>query len=370
MVQYSYSANAQEGGDPGKLKLDIPRFTDIRPHGFGSWMGNLLLHKYASMYGTDMLFMSLDHFTSPELDKVNPSLEGKLGSHDYEVAKAKIAHAAKSLAPILGKVAEIDEKTLNAYIGYMLSPEYQSYRADFLAAVRFGNPAWAMIDTGALPTVLNFATSRDLAGAVRNELHNKDVMIEAELSATGQSGEEGAYKYWKTINAPEQETERRLVTLFVKYTGADAIAYEIGMEHAAKSGEAHEPDEEKLRDIQLTLYKETSRHIPFAQHGGTGSSRIIRGLVGKYNVNTAYLHAGAMAELARCEKMGPDIRGRVKKAIGTDRMLAEIAAVRAVAEDYLHQTDTFGMSPELRKVLGVQAPALPTYSAFDIKATE
>ncbi|MBU0627991.1 MAG: hypothetical protein KKC75_02285 [Nanoarchaeota archaeon] len=134
MVQYSYSANAQEGGDPGKLKLDIPRFTDIRPHGFGSWMGNLLLHKYASMYGTDMLFMSLDHFTSPELDKVNPSLEGKLGSHDYEVAKAKIAHAAKSLAPILGKVAEIDEKTLNAYIGYMLSPEYQSYRADFLAA--------------------------------------------------------------------------------------------------------------------------------------------------------------------------------------------------------------------------------------------
>lgn len=379
LIQYSYTSTSMEGADITKMKLD-KRFTEIRPTGLGAWFGNLLLHKYASFYGADMLFMTLDHFTSPNFnfDKAKESLESKLDTAEYGIAKTKMIRAYDVLKPTLGKEVEINGEIMERYIGYMLSPEYQSYRKDFLAAVQYGNPAWAMIDTGGLPIILNFATSKDIADAVRNELNNYDVMIEAEISATGQSGEEQEYKYWledptgegNVMTEEERSKEKALTFNFIDYVNADAIAYEIGMEHAAKSGVVHEPDEAKLKDIQWSLYKIRGRHIPFAQHGGTGSSKIIKGLVGKYNINTQYLYAGAKAELDRCKELEDQINGRVKKAIGTDRFLEEIAKVRETALSYLKSTGAYGLAPKLREILGAQAPVLRPYKAFEIKATE
>lgn len=399
MIQYSYTSTSMDGADAKKTKLPIPRFTEIRPAGLGAWLGNLYLHIYASMYGADMLFMTLDHFTSPKIDPeidkktgklklpevkatensdaVEAFLKGKEDSLEYRLALTRIANASKLLKPI-EKDAVLDRAELRKYIAYMLSPEYQSYRADFLAAVRFGNPAWAMIDTGALPIVLNFATSRDITNAVRTELNNKDVMLEAEISATGQSGGGEVYKYWiedptgkgNVMTEEERKVARAATLLFEKYVEADAIAYDIGMEHAAKSGEIHEPDEPKLKELQWLLYQQMNRHIPFAQHGGTGSSRIVKGLVAKYNVNTQYLYEGANAELQRCKKLGSDIEKRVKDAVGTERFIEEIAAVRKCCLDYLKATGTLGLSPKFREILSVQAPALTEYKAFDIKATE
>jgi len=368
IIQYSYNSLSMEGGDPNKMKLPIRRFTELRPTAIGAMQAKYLLSKYASLYGADMLFMALDHFTSPSLEEVEKqNFRTYTKGLEFEIARTKIISAAKTLKEILG---ETDDKIIDKFAEYMVSGSYQSFRKDFLAAIRFGEPAWAMIDTGGLPTILNFATTRDITDAVRTELNNYDVMLEAELSATGQSGQKSHYKYWKDMSEEEKVKEKALAVLFVRYGKPDAIAYEIGMEHAARAGEKHEPDEEKLKEIQSELWIETRKYIPFAQHGGTGSSKIIKGLVGKYNVNTQYLQAGALAELKRSEEMKEGIINRDKKAIGTDRFLDEIKKVREKAIEYLNQTGTFGLSPTLREVLKVKEPSLPEYSASNLNSIE
>jgi fructose/tagatose bisphosphate aldolase len=288
-------------------------------------------------------------------------------SVEHEIARDRIRDAARLLRDITGKE---EDATLEKYSDYMISPEYESFRRDFLAAVRFGEPAWAMIDTGSLPLILNFATSRDLTEAVRRDLNNREVMLEAEISATGQSGENSVHKYWSSLSGQEREREKAKVLAFIGYTNADAIAYEIGMDHAAKKGEVHEPDGDKLTDIQSAIFKRFRRNVPFAQHGGTGSSRIIKGLVGKYNVNTQYLFSGMMAELKRVDGWREKILARDKKAIGTDRFLEEIAAVKAACIGYLKETGTYGSSPLFRDILGTPKQNLPLYQGLEVKATE
>ncbi len=378
IIQYSYSSTGMEGGDQGKMKLDFDRVSDINPFGLGAWIANVLLHKYASIYGADMVFMSLDHFTSPKCDKKDiPVLEDrasflkdKEGTPDYELARTQLINASRVLRPIIGDGAELSDDQLKTYIAYMLSPQYRAYRNDFISAVRYGRPAWAMMDTGNLPVVLNFATSRDLASRIRSGLNNLDVMIEAEIAATGQSGEELRYTYWRDLSEDERAGEIALVLAFVGYVGADAISYEIGMEHAAKAGVAHEPDKEKLMDIQWALYERTGRHIPFAQHGGTGSSEILRGLVGKYNINTAYLHTGTTADASWVKEHQEGIKNRVKSAVGTGRDLYRVARVRETCLGYLEKTNSLNMAPLFREILGTKKPSLGTYEGIKLESTE
>ena len=62
------------------------------------------------------------------------------------------------------------------------------------------------------------------------------------------------------------------------------------MEHAAPSGEKHEPDVERLEAVQREIIKESGYYAPFAQHGGTGAKQLARGLVAKNNINTCLLY--------------------------------------------------------------------------------
>ncbi len=376
IIQVSGTATQMSGGDAKKMKLTTPRYGEIRPVAIGARETYNLMSKFASLYNADMMFMGLDHFTSPAMPKEETDTPDRAHTVKNEIALARIYHAARVLQ--MRNQSNLDEKTINRYVNYMISPEYQSFRKDFLSAIRFGNPTWAMMDTGNLPIILNFATSKDLTDAVRNELNNQDVILEAEISATGQSGSESGYKYWREdptgkkniLTEQERREELTLTQYFRQYTGADAIAYEIGMEHAAKFGESHEPDEEKLREVQYALSQSAGRHIPFAQHGGSGSSKVIRGLVGKMNVNTQFLYEATEAERLWAEKNSPEIQARSKKAVGTDRFLEEITRVKAATIDYFKQTGTYGMAPRLREILQTTKPTLPTYNDFGMKATE
>lgn len=355
IVQYSLNSCLDTGVGGKNMKLKIPRLTQIRPTAIGAAQNRFFMAKYASLYGVDFAFMSLDHFTAPNLEKVD--LEHKIGSSDWNIARARIEDAAN----VLASVGEwnIKNEFKDQYASYMVSPEYQSYRKDFLAAVEFGKPALAMIDTGNLPIVLNFATTREIIEAVRRDLNNPDVMIEAEISATGQGGDDKPYTYWGHLTREERVEERALTGTFVEYTGAEAIAYIIGMKHAAKAGESHEPDEAKLLNIQQHLcFSNPGRYIPFVQHGGTGSSRIINGVVAKYNVNTQLLGEMAKIEKAWAEQNRDGIVNRDKKAIGNGRFFDMADAVRGSMVKYFDDSNSTGRSHELREKFGERGPNL------------
>jgi hypothetical protein len=99
------------------------------------------------------------------------------------------------------------------------------------------------------------------------------------------------------------------------------------MEHAAKKDEKHEPDEERLKVVQRELFLAVGKYVPFAQHGGTGAASIAKGLVGKNNINTHYLVAGANALADWVEKNVEGIRQGDKKCAGTGLFMPMIQAV-------------------------------------------
>jgi fructose/tagatose bisphosphate aldolase len=172
-----------------------------------------------------------------------------------------------------------------------------------------------MIDTEGIPFVLDFAITRDFATGVRVGLGNSHMMMEAELGATGTSGDGIGYE---PMRGEKLDEFANLAAAFVDYTGAEGMSYDIGMKHAAKADEKHPADEGKLEAVQRTIIEQTGVYAAYAQHGGTGAAEVAKGLVGKTNVNTAFLVAGSCARAEHFAEDMDKVRGGDKKICGTN----------------------------------------------------
>ncbi|MCD6360510.1 MAG: class II fructose-bisphosphate aldolase [Armatimonadetes bacterium] len=348
IVQFSHNANTKIGGLPGKI---------FAPEGLG-YHGNAAIRGARAMaswieeeveaWDADLVAASLDHFAVPKFDP----------DKDYHQRAVPTGYADRVDAAI----AFLEEKGLGhmmedmsgglreKYINYLTSDEYQLFRSDFQETVEVIQPAWGMIDTEGIPPVLDFAVTRDIADAVRVEMANHDMMLEAELGETGQSGDE---KEYVPMSGQELEDFAELTAAFVEYTGAEGLSYDIGMKHAAKADEKHEVDENKLEVVQKRVIQNTGTYAAFAQHGGTGSAGVAKGLVGKTNINTAFLVAGSIARYQHFAADPDKLMGGDKKICGTDvetNVYLEAVYNEAVAR--MEPTGSMGTGPACFKALG------------------
>jgi len=354
IVQFSLHANQKIGADPHDL------FTPegVTYHGDSAVRGAKInafqMQELVDAYGADFVAISLDHFTVPDF---TPGKAYEPADASREAYRKRVEDAAEFLAQKgFQEEADLMGAKVESYLDYLTGREYQQFRYHFLKTVEVMNPAWGMIDTEDIPPALNFVITRDIVDGVRNELDNKDMILEAELGATGQSGDKAAYVAMK---GAELDRFAQLVASFIAYTGGEGLAYDIGMKHAARRGELHEPDINKLEVVQRTVMLETGVYAPFAQHGGTGAAAIPRGLIGKTNVNTAMLVAGTNARFDFFLDNWRGIRAGDKKLCGTDvetkiylRAVYEEAKRRMVGTETRGALGTYQTGPQLRKLLG------------------
>ncbi len=359
IIQISYTAADQTGTNPKKLPPieGVERTSETRPAAVGAQRARIMLDWYTDDYGADLVWMSLDHFTSPKFDLDSYADPHGSGGIYEPVARALLEQAAEALD------IEVSSEEMQAYLNYLTGEEFGEYARDFFGAVNLSRAAWVMIDTGDTPQVVNLASTKWMVDTVRAGLDMSDVIIEAEFSATGSSGEEESYAYWPDPDNPadaprmtekEQETFLKRLTTFVKMTAADAIAYEVGSKHAAKAGEQFAIDIGKLKAAQVALRETMGRTIAYAGHGGTGfkwEGNLI-GPVFKRNINTQHLYAGTMSQLKWIDRYREAIESRVKKAVGRGRKIAEVEAAAHSAIGLLKECRTWRTGPKFREVLG------------------
>jgi fructose/tagatose bisphosphate aldolase len=354
IVQYSLNANAKIGGDPssvftpkGVTYHGDPAIRGARANAF--WMQDLV-----DAYGADFVAISLDHFTVPDFvaEKQYEPADSSRGAYRQRVDDAAEFLAGKRFT----EEADNIQAQADAYLDYLTSKDYQQFRYYFLKSVEVMDPAWGMIDTEVIPPALNFVITKDIVDGVRKELNNSAMILEAELGATGQSGDETGYV---PMRGEELERFAQLVAAFITYTGGEGLAYDIGMLHAARVGELHEPDTHKLEVVQRTVMLESGVYAPFAQHGGTGTAAIARGLIGKTNVNTAMLVAGTNARFDFFLDNWRGVRAGDKKPCGTDvetkvylRAVYEEARRRMLGTEIRGGLGTYQTGPQLRRLLG------------------
>lgn len=351
IVQLSYNAILLAGSESKALKpiKDVSRAGgDISPAVEGAIIAANLIETYADQYGADLMAISLDHFKVPKFDPTDTP-EVTPNSLPAMVARARLIHAMEAMRPVFGAEVDLSAQDLTALVNYLCSPAYRSFKEDFLAVISAIAPAWGMIDTEKLPPLLDFMVTRDIIDSVRIDLGNRDVIIEAEFGATGQSGQPLDYE---RIRGPELENFARKVATFLDYTGAEGIAYPIGMEHAAKAGVTHEPDVERLEAVGRTVLEVTGRYVPFVQHGGTGAAQVARGLVGKNNINTKFLVTAANTMADHVQGNLDAIRGGEKDACGTKIYTKMITAIAEAAVEKLKESGSHGKGPEVRGLLG------------------
>jgi fructose/tagatose bisphosphate aldolase len=341
IVQISYTATDQTGSHPKKLKPieGVRRNARTRPAAVGAQRAAQMLEWIADDYDADLIWMSLDHYTSPKFSvKAYAEPHGCGGIYE-PVARALLEDAIESIG------CEVSKPEFTAYVNYLTSDEFGEYARDFFGSVALGDPAWAMIDTGATPAAVNLASSKWLIDGVRTGLDNTDVIIEAEFSATGSSGEEEEYAYWPGPHAPkgaptmpEEEAQA-----FLKHL----------CKHAAKAGEAFAIDFGRLQAAQTALRNLMGRHIAYAGHGGTGFDWVdnLIGPVFKRNINTQHLFAGTMAQLEWIDKYRDGILNREKDAIGRGRKEAEVKATAASAIELIKGCQCWQRGPEFRQIL-------------------
>lgn len=354
IVQFSLHANQKIGADPRDLftadGVTYQGDSAVR----GAKINAFQMRELVDAYGADFVAISLDHFTVPDFipGKVYEPAEGS-----REAYRKRIEDAAEFLARKgFQEEADLMGAEVESYLDYLTSKEYQQFRYHFLKSVEVMDPAWGMIDTEDIPPALNFVITRDIVEGVRKELSNTEMILEAELGATGQSGDEAGYV---PMRGEELEHFAQLVASFISYTGGEGLAYDIGMKHAARRGELHEPDVYKLEVVERTVLLETGVYAPFAQHGGTGTAAIPRGLIGKTNVNTAMLVMGTNARLDFFLDNWRGIRSGAKKPCGTDvetrvylRAVYEEARRRMLGTEIRGGLGTYQTGPQLQKVLG------------------
>ncbi len=347
IVQFSYNANRKIGGDPTAIFVPEGVTYHANPVTNSARIMSDWLAMEVEAWGANFVAASLDHFKVP---KFSPDTE-------YERAATPIEYEDKidaALAYLRNQgldtvAAEVDDDTFSAYANYLRSVEYRNFRADFLDTVTIMRPAWGMIDTEGIPPVLDFVITKDIATGVRVDLNNNDMMLEAELGATGTSGDEVEYEEM----SDEQLAEfAHLAACFVAYTGAEGIAYDIGMKHAAKSGEKHPTDIRKLETVQRTIIQETGVYAPFAQHGGTGAADVPRSLIGKTNLNTCFLVAGTQARFKYMNEHADEVYAGDKKICGTD--VETHIYLKGVYEEVLRRyegTGSWQIGPKLAQIL-------------------
>lgn len=355
MVQLSHNSAESAAGDPGKIPTiaGVSHFSPDTNVVLGAKLAAEQIALYAEQYNTPYLAVSLDHFKVPGFD---PGKLHALPRHDKglsrRVAEARIWHAVEHMYHIFGNEVSLDDATLSLYSLYLTSEEYLKFKRDFVRIVELVRPAWGMIDTELLPPVLDFVVTRDITDTVRHTLGNHEIMIEAEFGATGISGQVLDYRQ---LIGDDLQVFAKKVAAFVKYTGADAIAYPIGMEHAAKRQVRHEPDIKRLEVVQATLYRTVGRYIPFAQHGGTGAAKVARGLVGKNNVNTLFLVSGALAIGEYSVKNIEGMRAGDKKYCGPAMFNSYLHAVANAALYKLEEAGSLNLGELLAHHMGVRS---------------
>jgi len=358
IVQLSHNALSLIGGDPEVFPIPpgVHRDDRVRPIIDGAVIGNWLIEEYAVHYGAEWVAVSLDHFKLPTYDPPGYQADPGPGLHfseelaplDIELAERRVVHALAAIEPVYGGALDRSEETLRSYVNYLCSARYRQFKQDFLAVIGTISPAWAMIDTERLPPVLDFAVTRDVIDSVREDLGNHDVVVEAEYGATGTRGQAVPYR---PTRGPELESLARQVAAFIAYTGAEAVAYPIGMEHAARTGDAHQPDIERLLTVQREILTWTGRYVPFVQHGGTGAATVVRGLVGKDNVNTRFLVAGANALADQILANEREIRAGDKSASGTGLFTRMTAAIYEATVQKLKECGSYGLGPSVEAIL-------------------
>lgn len=347
IVQFSYNANRKVGGDPTGIFVPDGVEYHANPVVNGAKANADWIGMEAEAWDADFVAVSLDHFKVPKFDASKGYQRRATPLNYEEKIDAAIAYL-KSTG--LGNVAaEVDDATHSGYLAYLTSVDYQQFRADFLDTVRVMQPAWGMIDTEGIPPVLDFIITQDISTAVRVDLNNNDMMLEAELGATGTSGDEVEYQ---TASEEELAEFASLAAAFVSYTGAEGIAYDIGMKHSAKSGETHPVDVRKLEVVQRTIIEQTSVYAAFAQHGGTGAANVPRSLIGKTNLNTCFLVAGSQARFEYFDARPDAVRAGDKNICGTD--VETHVYLRAVYESVVERyqnTGSYHIGPQIGKVL-------------------
>ncbi|MFO8009084.1 MAG: class II fructose-bisphosphate aldolase [Candidatus Brocadiia bacterium] len=363
IIQISYTACDQTGTNPKKLPPieGVTRSSETRPAAIGAMRARMMLEWYTDDYQADLVWMSLDHFTSPSFDLEQYSSPQGHGGMYEPVARVLLDEAVELMGD------EPTDEQMQAYLNYLTSDEFGEYARDFFGAVNLSRAAWVMIDTGDTPQPVNLASTKWIIDVVRTGLDMDDVIIEAEFSATGSSGEEEEYAYWPGPDTPDgvpvlseqdQQTFLNHITTFVETTQADAIAYEVGSKHAAKAGERFAIDVEKLKAAQVALCETMGRPIAYAGHGGTGFKWELNliGPVFKRNINTQHLYAGTMSQLQWVDEHREGIQNRVKGAVGRKRKIAEVEAAADSAIGLLKECRSWQRGPEFREVLaGVEA---------------
>lgn len=350
LVQLSFNSAETIGNDPVRIR-PLPGVSVHQTEAAvvaGARQAVAQIASYAAAYDAKYLAVALDHFQVPKYDETKEIAKSEPITLARELAVARIRHAMQHMEDAFGPELAISDATFERYVDYLVSPEYASFRRDFLAVVQAVAPAWGMIDTEKLPPILDFVVTREIVEGVRHIVGNKEMMVEAEFGATGQSGQALAYEQL-TGAALERFAEQ--VCCFIRYTGADGIAYPIGMEHAAKKGVKHEPDRERLQVVQRALFLNCGRYIPFAQHGGTGAASVERGLVGKNNINTHYLVAGANSLADHVSSHIDGIRAGDKKYCGTGLFTDMIQVEAEAALAKLQETGSINTGPALAEVL-------------------
>ncbi len=358
ILQLSYNSASTIGNDPARIPplagVDVQQSEPTVVAGARQAVQQIA--SYAEAYNAKYLAVALDHFQVPKYDETREPSGKKTEGLARQLAAARIRHAMKHMeGAFAAEELKISDDTFERYVDYLTSPEYVRFRRDFLAVVQAAAPAWGMIDTEKLPPILDFVVTREIVEGVRLILGNRDMMLEAEFGATGQSGQALPYE---RLTGEKLERFAEQVCCFIRYTGADAIAYPIGMEHAAKKDVKHEPDRERLQVVQRALYLNCGRYIPFAQHGGTGAASVERGLVGKNNINTHYLVAGANSLADHVAQHMDGIRAGDKKYCGTGLFTDMIQVEAQAALVKLEETGSLNTGSALAEVLA-NVPRLP-----------
>lgn len=356
IVQLSHNAILLAGSDGRAIKPieGVQRDPRGNPATEGAILTHMAIEALAGQFDARLMSVSLDHFKVPKFEPgAAPDFDES--SPAAKVAEARVKHASEYMAPVFGDDAKYDEKTLREYIKYLCSPVYLKFKQDFLGVIMAIHPAWGMIDTEKLTPLLDFVVTRDISDAVRREIGDRDVLIEAEFGATGVSGQPLDYK---PVRGKELEDFAHRVARFLNYTGADGVAYPIGMEHAAKAHEKHDPDVERLKVVGGTVIRECGRYVPFVQHGGTGAAQVARGLVGKNNINTKFLVVAAnnLADHVQANLAG--IRAGDKDFCGVKIYNDATLAMARAAVDKLIEGGGYDVGGELEPVV-FGSPASP-----------
>ena len=323
--------SAQEAASSGLSRQDALRL--------GARLAVNVAEVYMEMYRPPFVALGLDHFAVPDLRKVlfaeGSREEPVPPCPSSDEIRRSLKDAARSA--MAWGVPEPSTEDMAAWETYLCSTQYREAVEGFLTSIRELKPAWAMIDTEELPPVLNFAITKEICALSKKE--DPDIVLEPEYGATGQAGDHTGYT---KITGDELVGFAREGAGFLKYTGARGISYPIGMEHAAPSAEKHDPDILRLEVVQREILKTVGTYVPFAQHGGTGASKVARGLVGKNNVNTHFLVTGARSLATHVAKNGEAIAYGKKSACGPSMYVSSAKAIAESCAAKLLECGTYG----------------------------